>query len=159
MRIRLYTDYALRALVYLGTSGDERVTIREIATSYGISRHHLVKVCHDLQKRGYINSTRGKGGGIRLRRAATEIRLGQLFREMEQDLTFAECFGADNACLITRACRLKHVLDEALQGFLGVLDRYTLADICEQKERLQQLLTAVPPPPTPPIRPRVRSVS
>jgi Rrf2 family nitric oxide-sensitive transcriptional repressor len=153
--MRLYTDYSLRVLLYLGACAEGRTTIRGIAQSYGISRHHLVKVCHHLQKLGYLAATRGKGGGIRLGRRPEDIRIGPLVREMERDLAVVECLGAENTCVITRGCRLKHVFNEALQCYLGVLDRYTLAEMLDPTARLQQLLLAPAPGAARPARVRV----
>jgi Rrf2 family nitric oxide-sensitive transcriptional repressor len=136
----LYTDYSLRVLIYLGLRRGERCTIQEIAGQYGISRNHLMKVCQDLQQRGYVHSVRGKNGGISLGRAPQEINVGRVFREMEPDLQLVECFGEDDQCVIARGCRLQGVLNEALQAFVAVLDRYSLADVLVNPQRLSQLL-------------------
>lgn len=146
MHITRYTDYALRVLIYLGLKGEELATIQEIADRYGISKNHLMKVVHDLQQRGYVATLRGKGGGLRLARPAEEIGIGALVRDTEQDLEIVECFGADNDCIITPACRLKHILGDALNAFLAVLDGYTLADLLQPKARagLERLLFRQP---------------
>lgn len=129
MHITLFTDYALRVLIYLALNPTQQVTIREIADSYGISKNHLMKVVQDLNNKGYIKATRGKNGGLRLRGEPAAINLGTLVRATEQDLTLVECFGINNQCIITPACRLKEVLAEALEAFFHTLDRYTLADL------------------------------
>ncbi len=135
MRITRYTDYALRVLIYLGIKGDELSTIAEIAESYDISKNHLMKVVHELQLRGYVDTLRGKHGGIRLRLAPEEINIGRLVRDTEQDLELVECFGAGNRCVITPNCELKFMLGKALNAFLGVLDEYTLADLLAPTQR------------------------
>lgn len=140
MRMTLYADYALRVLTYLGLKRGERCTIQEIATQYDISRNHLVKICQDLQQHGYVHAVRGKKGGITLAREPQDINIGRVFREMEPDLEIVECFGGEDRCVITRSCRLQGVLVEALQAFVGVLDRYTLADVLTNRQRLAQLL-------------------
>ncbi|MFO7788474.1 MAG: Rrf2 family transcriptional regulator [Halospina sp.] len=129
MRITGYTDYSLRVLMYLSLQGDRLATIQEVADRYGISKNHLMKVVHQLTRKGYLDSVRGKKGGIRLRLSPSEINLGVLVREMEPDLNLVECFSPDNTCVISPVCSLKGVLGEALNAFLETLDRYTLADI------------------------------
>ncbi|ATJ84598.1 Rrf2 family transcriptional regulator [Halomonas beimenensis] len=141
MHLTRYTDYSLRVLIYLAIRGEERSTITEIAERFAISRNHLMKVVQDLNHRGYITAIRGKHGGLLLRRAPADICLGALVRDTERDLGLVECFGDDNDCVITPSCRLKPILAEALAAFLGVLDRYTLADLLgPQRTGLIQLL-------------------
>lgn len=135
MRITRYTDYSVRVLIFLGLKGEARSTIQEIAESYGISRNHLMKVVHDLQLRGYIDTIRGKNGGVRLRLEPEQINIGRLIRETEEDKALVECFGADNACAITPFCDLKHVLAQAQEAFFAVLDGYTLADLLRPERR------------------------
>src|SRR5690606_35769446 len=122
MRITRYTDYSLRVLIYLGAKGEGLATIQEIADRYRISRNHLMKVVHDLQLKGYIETHRRKNGRTRLRVPRERISLGRVVRDTEQDLALVECFGTDNHCIITPFCELKTVLNDALNAFLGVLD-------------------------------------
>lgn len=129
MRITSYTDYSLRVLIYLAVNDGQRCTIREIAGAYDISRNHLTKVVHQLQRHGYILTTRGKQGGLALARSPERINVGAVFRDMEPDAALVECFSADGRCVITPHCRLKSLFYEALQAFQAVLDGYTLADI------------------------------
>lgn len=129
MRLTHHADLALRVLMHLALAGERRVTIREISEAFAISRNHLMKVAHKLAGLGYIESTRGSGGGIRLARPPDSIVVGQVLRDMEPDFGLVECFRPDNRCVITPACALPRMLDEALQAFLGVLDAYTLADL------------------------------
>src|SRR5690606_17698252 len=151
MKITSYTDYALRVLVYLAVNEGRLATIQEVADSYRISKNHLMKVVHDLGLRGYIDSVRGKHGGIRLRQAPERISLGALVRDTEQDFMLSECFGTGNACVITPACRIKHALREALAAFLKVLDGYSLADMITPETRPQLLqLLHCPASPGPP---------
>lgn len=131
MHLTRYTDYSLRVLMFLAAKGEERSTITEIAERFTISRNHLMKVVQDLNHKGYITTIRGKHGGLQLKRDPEDIVLGTLVRETERDLALVECLGNNNECLITPGCRLRPVLVEALDAFLGVLDRYTLADLLE----------------------------
>jgi Rrf2 family nitric oxide-sensitive transcriptional repressor len=127
----------LRVLIYLAEQGDRLATIQEIADRYEISKNHLMKVVHQLNKKGYIETIRGKKGGMRLHMAPNEINIGVLIRETEQDLSIVECFSSKNACKITPVCGLKAMFAEALKAFLETLDKYTLADVIQDKHRPQ----------------------
>ena len=141
MQLTLYTDYSLRVLLYLGLNTRRMATITDIAQSYGISRNHLVKVVHNLATQGFIHSTRGRGGGITLARPAAEINIGDVVRHTEVNFDLVECFGRErNSCPIAAACFLKGALYEAQRAFMGVLDRYTLADVLENKDWLRSVL-------------------
>lgn len=129
MRLSLFSDYSLRVLIYAALAEDA-FQVEEVARAYGISRNHLVKVVHNLAKLGYLETRRGRGGGIRLGRPATEIRIGKLVRETEGDAVLVECFdAATNTCRLIGNCRLKGVLAEAMGAFYGRLDQQTLADL------------------------------
>ncbi len=131
MRLTQYTDYSLRVLIYLGLQPDSRCTIREISEAYDISRNHLMKVVQQLAAEGYIESTRGVGGGLKLAHASDRLGIGDVVRAMEPDMGLVECMRQKNECVITGACRLHGMLVEARNAFLQVLDRYTLADILD----------------------------
>lgn len=139
MRITRYTDYSLRVLIYLSLQQERLTTIQEIATSYDISKNHLMKVVHQLTLKGYIESVRGKNGGLKLRRRPEDINIGVLVREMEHDLNLVECFAEENECRITPVCGLKHILADALRSFLHTLDQHTLADIMPERQKPQLL--------------------
>ena len=129
MRLTLHTDYALRLLIFVAIKEGQRGTIREAAEAYGISRNHLMKVAHELQRKGYLRTIRGKGGGLVLGRTADDICVGDLVRAMEPDMNIAECFCDSDLCVITPNCRLRGMLHRALSAFLDTLDQFTLADI------------------------------
>ena len=135
MRLTRYTDYAMRVLLYLASQPDDRLSsIGEIARGYGISQNHLMKVVNDLVRAGYIESVRGRFGGIRLARHADTINVGQVVRHTEDDFDLVDCDG----CVIAPACGLTGVLHEATSAFLAVLDRYSLADVqAGQKDLLR----------------------
>lgn len=140
MQLTSHTDYALRLLIYLAVHrGETPATVQDAATRYGISANHLAKVAQRLVQLGYVNSHRGRGGGLELACDTNAIGLGKLVRQTE-NLVLVECFGNDSECPIEPACGLKHVLDKAQQAFLGVLDDYTLADLIGQRSQLVQLL-------------------
>jgi Rrf2 family nitric oxide-sensitive transcriptional repressor len=141
MRMTSHTDYALRILIYLGTRPERTATVSDIAGAYGLSHSHLLKVALRLRRLGYIGTTRGRAGGLRLAMAPEAINVGALMRTTEDEFALVECLQArGNACVITPACRLKGMLSEALDAYLAVLDRYTLADILHNRAALAHLL-------------------
>jgi Rrf2 family nitric oxide-sensitive transcriptional repressor len=141
VRLTVYTDFSLRVLMFLAVKPDGLATIAEIATAYRISKNHLMKVAHQLGVAGYIETIRGKGGGLRLARLPSEIVLGEVVRRTEPDMALVSCFDpADNNCVIFRGCALRDVLGEARDAFLAVLDRCTLADLIDKPAQLRKLL-------------------
>ncbi len=142
MEFTYHTDYALRTLIYLGVRPDKLCLISQIARDYGISRNHLVKVVHRLARGGFVHTYRGRGGGITLGRKPQEIRIGDVVRHTEGPMRMVECYRDRNSCVITPACFLPRVLDEALGSFLAVLDRYTIADLLGRRAELDQILEA-----------------
>ena len=130
MRLSVHTDYALRMLMLLALEPTERFTIAEVASRYGISRDHLMKVALTLTRAGFLDSVRGRGGGLSLSRAPAKITVGQVVRATESDLALVECFDPErNQCVIAPACGLRHALGRAQQAFLDSLDSVTLADL------------------------------
>ena len=144
MYLTSYTDYSLRVLMRLALTPGRLATIAEIATAYRISEHHLMKVVHQLGLAGFIETIRGRGGGIRLAKNAADITVGEVVRRMEPDLALVACFRANESCVISPACVLASVLSEALDAFLSVLDRYTLADLIDRPRQLSRLLEVEP---------------
>ena len=142
MQLTRYTDYSLRVLIYLATHRDGLATTEQIANAYGISLAHLSKVVKHLARGGYVETVRGRSGGLRLAVPPEEIVLGEVVRSTEETLALVECFAApgSGACRIEPACDLARVLDQALRAFLGVLDRHTLADVVRRRTTLRQLL-------------------
>jgi Rrf2 family nitric oxide-sensitive transcriptional repressor len=148
MRLTVYTDYALRVLMYVALHPERLPTIGEIASSYGISRNHLMKVVYELGLASYVVTVRGKNGGLRLARAPQDIVLGEVVRRTEPDKALLPCFEPIRApCAITPACILRRALHEARSAFLDVLDGYTLADLVKNRGMLNALLEREPPAP------------
>lgn len=143
MRLTFQTDYALRLLMYLAVQGDRRSSIHEIASQYGISENHLMKVTQRLAALGYVDALRGRNGGLKLAGKAEQIRIGAVVRAMEPDLAIVECLGSENTCTITPACSLRQVLDEARTGFLKVLDSYTLKQLVARPNKLRIALNLI----------------
>ena len=129
MRLTLFSDYAIRVLIYAAAADGRLVTIEEIANAYGISRSHLMKVVNSLTKAGYLKGVRGRSGGVTLAMPGSEINLGAVVRATEPDFALVECFTRENRCAISGCCRLPNILNEALGAFVATLDRYALSDI------------------------------
>ena len=135
----------MRVLVYLPGREDEIVTITELADFYKISRNHLVKVVHSLGLKGYILTTRGRHGGLKLARPAKEILIGDVVRSTEPDFDLLECFNpATDNCVISRSCSLKSVIVNAQAGFLDALDKYTIADIAKESGNTRPSFKSIP---------------
>ncbi len=145
MQVTQFTDYAIRTLIYLCLQPDRRATVDEIAAELRVSASHLTKVVHRLGRIGVIETLRGRRGGLRLHRAPAEISAGWLFRQTEDNLALADCFQASGCeCPLAGNCRMTGILHEALQAFLGVLDRYSLADLVKDPAALRHLLGRPP---------------
>jgi Rrf2 family transcriptional regulator, nitric oxide-sensitive transcriptional repressor len=129
MRLTTLSDYALRLLMMAQAAGDDLITIEAAATRYHISRTHLMKVANVLTRAGYLQAVRGRSGGLRLAKPASEIRIGDVIRATEPDFALVECLGDDNHCVITSACKLPRLLNEGLEAFVTVLNKFTLEDI------------------------------
>ena len=130
MRLSRFTDYSLRALLYVAAAPEGRTTIAEIAGAFRISEHHLVKVVHFLGRHGFLDTMRGRGGGLRLAREPGEINVGRLVRLTEGGDMPAECFDRHtNQCVLSGACGLQVALRRAVDQFYAELGRYTIADL------------------------------
>lgn len=142
MRLTTFSDYCLRILIFVGVRGERLSTIDEICTAYGISRGHVMKAVHRLGQLGYLETIRGKNGGMRLAKEAGEIGIGNLVRQTEEDMALVECFQApsNGRCCIAGTCVLQAALASALLAFLQALDGYTLADLLVPHQRLSRLL-------------------
>ena len=139
MRLKSYTDYALRVLMHLAAKPDRLSSIAEIARTYRISHNHLMKVVHDLRKEGFLDAVRGRSGGVRLARPAAEITVGDVVRHTEAGFDLVDC----GSCVIAPACALTAALHEARSAFMTVLDGYSLADLLEdRKAGLRELLAS-----------------
>ncbi|MEW5687834.1 MAG: Rrf2 family transcriptional regulator [Pseudomonadota bacterium] len=141
MRLSLHTDYALRALIYLASMREPSATAGAIAASYRISQNHLVKVLQRLRTLGYVETTRGRGGGVRLAKAPADIGLGEVVRRTEDLGEIVECFNPEtNTCPVAPVCLLPRRLNEAMEAYLAVLDRYTIADVSANRDALRGIL-------------------
>ncbi len=140
MRLTRYSDYSLRLLMYVAVKPNELVAIADVSKAYDISKNHLMKIAHQLALAGFIETVRGRNGGLCLAKPASEINIGQVVRLTEADSVLVECCDSTtNTCIITRACRLKHILLRALEDFYKRLDQFTLADLLADQESLLAL--------------------
>lgn len=149
MRLTSYTDYALRLLMYLALKDDGLATIAEVAKAYGISKNHLMKVAYELGAAGYVETVRGRRGGLRLAKRADEIGLGDIVRLTEPDMALVPCFKpGDASCVIAGCCALKTVLNRARSAFVDVIDRYRyryrVSDLVKPHRQMRSLLSLQP---------------
>jgi Rrf2 family transcriptional regulator, nitric oxide-sensitive transcriptional repressor len=141
MRLTLYSDLAFRTLVFLAVAEKRGGTIPEIATAYSISENHLRKVAGRLIELGFVEATRGRGGGLRLAVPPSEISIGAALRKLESDFALVDCMGvAPERCTITGCCGLQKIFKEALNAWFQVLDHYTLADAISGSRGLERAL-------------------
>lgn len=142
MHLTAFSDYSLRVLMYLALHPGRLVTIAEVASAFGISRNHLMKVVHALASSEDVQSVRGKGGGLRLARAPEAIRLGEVVRRSEGDTPIVACLGPEEpaACCIAPVCRLRGALVEGFAALYEALDRTTLADLVAEPQPLRLAL-------------------
>jgi Rrf2 family transcriptional regulator, nitric oxide-sensitive transcriptional repressor len=139
MRLTAFTDYALRVLLVLASRTDALVTISDIASAFDISHAHLMKVTHVLGKTGWVETVRGRNGGMRLAIDPRKLKLGEVVRTLEEDFALVECFGPNNRCVLSGGCGLEAALDLAMKNFFRELDRYSLADLVNTSPALTGL--------------------
>jgi len=145
MKLSLFSDYALRILMFAAIKG-ESFRVDEVTAAYGISRNHVAKVIHTLAQLGYLETRRGRGGGIQLARPAGEIHIGKLVRQTEDQPVIVECFDpATNTCPISGSCLLKGVLAQAVNAFYATLDRHTLQELVSGPQRIRMSKMLMPP--------------
>lgn len=152
MRVTLHTNYAMRLLMYCALRAGQIVTIAEIAKAYGISENHLTKIAQSLSRAGIVETIRGRAGGVLLKRDPEDVNVGAIVRLTEDNLDLVECFSMEtNTCPLAPQCRFRNVLAEALQAFLAVLDRFTLADLVRDGDALRPLIGLEPAGQTPTV--------
>lgn len=139
MQLTRQTDYAIRVMIFLGIQQDDRlVTISDIAYHFDISRNHLMKIVHKLGQLNYIQTLRGKYGGLRLERDPSSVNLGSLVRDFETTLDIIDC--KKLTCPVVGACDLKPVMQKAQEAFMAVIDEYTLQNLLSNPADLRSLL-------------------
>lgn len=144
MRLTDYTDYSLRVLLYLAVRGDGLSTIQDISQAYGISKNHLMKVVQQLGELGWVETVRGRNGGLRLAAQSLALSVGEVVRQTESDFALVGCLpdrqGERRPCVITPQCRLRGALQAATLAFLAELDRYTIGEVAQPQGPLAALL-------------------
>jgi Rrf2 family transcriptional regulator, nitric oxide-sensitive transcriptional repressor len=145
MRLTDYTDYSLRVLLYLSVRPSGLSTIQEISEAYGISKNHLMKIVQQLGELGWVETVRGRNGGLRLAERSRTLTIGDIVRKTESDFAIVGCFSADaqRGCVIEPACRLKSVLAAARDAFLAELDKHTVGELARPANELARLLGIV----------------
>ena len=143
MQLTSFTDYSLRVLIYLALYQNKTCNVDEIVSSFSLSKNHIIKVVHNLVKLGYVKSTRGRGGGLKLARSPAKINIGKIVESVEPNFFIAECFNKEsNYCKISPSCNLKKLLNEAQGSFLDTLYKSSLENLIENKENsLKKLLS------------------
>lgn len=139
MRLTVFTDYSLRVLLVLASRTEALVTIADITEAFGISQAHLMKVTQALGKTGWVDTVRGRNGGMRLAADPRKLSLGEVVRRLEADFALVECLGEDNHCVLTGGCGLEAALKQATEAFLRELDRYSIADLVNTSPALAHL--------------------
>ncbi len=141
MRLTRYTDYSLRVLLHLAINDDRLCSIGEISRTYDVSHNHLMKVVNALARDGFIETVRGRTGGMRLARPANEITVGEVVRRTEEGFQLADCSG----CALSPACGLTGVLAEAMQAMMMVFDSYKISDLLTDREAMRRLMNRQSP--------------
>ncbi|HEY1996046.1 Rrf2 family transcriptional regulator [Paraburkholderia sp.] len=148
MKLTDYTDYSLRVMLYLAVRGGGLSTIQEISDAYGISKNHLMKVVQRLGELGWVETVRGRNGGLRLFEHSGSLTVGEVVRKTESDFALVGCFsderGVHRHCVIQSQCRLKGMLEMARHAFLSELDRHTIGELAEPAGPLSALLGMSP---------------
>ncbi|WGS48281.1 Rrf2 family transcriptional regulator [Paraburkholderia sp. D15] len=144
MRLTDYTDYSLRVLLYLAVRGEGLSTIQDISDAYGISKNHLMKVVQQLGELGWVETVRGRNGGLRLADRSSALTIGEIVRATESDFALVGCFpdqqGERRNCVITAQCGLRGVIESARNAFLAELDRHTIGEVSQPHGPLAALL-------------------
>ena len=141
MRLTKQTNYAIRIMMYCAANEGKLSQIPEIASAYNLSEAFLFKILKPIVKHGFVESIRGRNGGIRLARPSAEIKLSEVVRITEDNFAMADCFDADGTdCPLLDHCGLNSALKEALDAFFAVLDKYTINDIANNHSRIDKLL-------------------
>ena len=145
MRITKRSNIAMRVLMFCAVNDQRLVTKSEVAARCNTSESHLAQIINQLAQLGYLNTQRGRGGGLKLGRPAEKIVIGEVFRAIEADLPVAECFAdVDNTCPLISACRLRHAIADAAEAFFARLDDVTLGALVCGNAALIDMLTPQP---------------
>ncbi|MCR9150301.1 MAG: Rrf2 family transcriptional regulator [Rhodobacteraceae bacterium] len=141
MRLTTRTNLAMRVLMFCAVNPGRIVRKHEIAEACNASENHLAQVVNTLGQLGFVETLRGRAGGMQLARQTDNIRVGEVFRAFETGVPFAECFDAEhNTCPLAGCCRLQRALKQALEAFYSALDELTLTELVAGNTQLEHLL-------------------
>ncbi len=135
MRLTKQTSYALRILIHCATSGSRHVRAADIASEHGITEFNVAKIVPMLVRGGFITTSRGRAGGLKLAQKPEDISIGDVISVTEATHVVAECGGMSPPCGLRRAAPINRMLGEALEAFISVLDKHTLADLVGTRRR------------------------
>ncbi len=137
MKLTGFTNFALRTLQLAALREPAMTRVDDVVQVHKLARPHITKIVHLLGKAGYLETHRGRGGGFRLGRPASQIVVGDVVRLTEGTLEVVECFDPDtNTCPLIGVCKLSRALHQATAAFMAVLDDLTLADIASNRREL-----------------------
>lgn len=131
MHLTQQTDLGLRLLMVLARGDGAPLSLARCAEEQRISYNHLSKVGQALAKGGFIETARGRSGGVRLAKPPEEIGIGEVVRFLEPQMRLADC----ENCQLRPVCALEGLLGDALDAFLERLDQKTLADLATGRGR------------------------
>ena len=134
MKLRLQTDYGLRALMFLGFVR-RKSRADEIADSFGISKDHLVKVIQLLTRAGFVRTSSGRHGGVALAKDPDEILIRDVIEALEGRNGVLDCVPDPEICPLEPGCKLRRLLMQAEDAFYDSLSNTTIADLCQRGQR------------------------
>lgn len=142
MRLTTKTNLAARVLMACAVNDGATLRTADIAQTCNASLNHLLQVVNALQAAGFVETIRGRTGGLRLSRPPPQISMGAVFRVFEAGTPFAECFAPEtNTCPLIQVCRLRAFVARAVEAFYHELDMVTLDDLTRGNCGLAALLT------------------
>ncbi|MWB79235.1 Rrf2 family transcriptional regulator [Pseudooceanicola sp. 216_PA32_1] len=142
MRLTKRTNISMRVLMYCAANMGRLVTKSEIAERCNTSENHLAQVINRLGQLGFVQTQRGRNGGLTLGRDSRDIRVGDVFRAIETGVPVTECFADDeNTCPLIDACLLRPAIADAIEAFYRRMDEVSLDQLVCGNHRLIEMLT------------------
>lgn len=134
MRLNKSTGDAIRILIACARADGALVKVVDLSATLDITMQNVFKIVHILSRAGLTAAVRGRHGGVRLSRPADAIFIGDIVRAMEQTETATDA-GARASEGASAAGDVTRVLGDALDAFIAVLDRHSLADMVAREAR------------------------
>lgn len=131
MKISSRGEYALRALICLGGTEDELISIGEIAEQTLVPINYLEQLLLQLKRNGYVQSKRGVNGGYKLSRSTDQIIIGEVIRNLEGPLAPMGCVSISSyeSCPLEGTCLLRPLWALVRDTVADLLDHTTLKDL------------------------------